>query len=383
MRTIQIGDENYIPVSRASEMLGYSRDYVTQLCRAGSLSCKRSSGQWFVLEQNISARNKVRDAIAHKEDNESKKEPHIDTKDDYEKGTTLHKIKTGNVRDDVLFFDKEEYITSSRAAEITGYAQDYVGELARSKSISARKMGRNWMIQKKSILEHKKEKDALLAGVQSESAGYTGYSSGDIPNKYNIPIRTRYFTETEKVLSIPKSDVSEEHASAGLESVYVKDDIENERNTETVAPVFMQTRSRSADEFFPYVSTSMYRATSGSSYTRDSHTEESKSRQKVSLSDKRFDNKPINQISDKRYTNNLQKIEAGTVRKNITYKNRKFGVASSIGYFIILVSLGAAFMYQEAIISGVSRVYRDVAESSWYASVQDSVPGRSVDYISK
>lgn len=49
------------------------------------------------------------------------------------------------------------YISSKRAAEITGYTKDYVGQLARGGKIDAKLVGRNWYINEKSILAHKRD----------------------------------------------------------------------------------------------------------------------------------------------------------------------------------------------------------------------------------
>lgn len=57
--------------------------------------------------------------------------------------------------EEALIFDGKNYISSKRAAEITGYAKDYVGQLCRGGKIDARRIGRNWFVAEDSILEHK------------------------------------------------------------------------------------------------------------------------------------------------------------------------------------------------------------------------------------
>ncbi len=54
-----------------------------------------------------------------------------------------------------IFFEGEKYISTKRAAVITGYAKDYVGQLSRMGKIIARRVGRSWYVQEQSILEHK------------------------------------------------------------------------------------------------------------------------------------------------------------------------------------------------------------------------------------
>ncbi|XKT74472.1 MAG: helix-turn-helix domain-containing protein [Patescibacteria group bacterium UBA2163] len=48
----------------------------------------------------------------------------------------------------------QAYISSKRAAEISGYTQDYVGQLARDRKISATRIGRSWYIDESDLREH-------------------------------------------------------------------------------------------------------------------------------------------------------------------------------------------------------------------------------------
>lgn len=48
----------------------------------------------------------------------------------------------------------QSYISSKRAAEISGYTQDYVGQLARDRKISATRIGRSWYIDESDLREH-------------------------------------------------------------------------------------------------------------------------------------------------------------------------------------------------------------------------------------
>lgn len=47
------------------------------------------------------------------------------------------------------------YISSKRAAQITGYAKDYIGQLCREGRVEARLVGRNWYVLESSIREHR------------------------------------------------------------------------------------------------------------------------------------------------------------------------------------------------------------------------------------
>jgi len=56
---------------------------------------------------------------------------------------------------DELTLDGETYVSSKRAAKLTGYAKDYVGQLCREGSVEAKKVGRSWYVLESSILEHR------------------------------------------------------------------------------------------------------------------------------------------------------------------------------------------------------------------------------------
>lgn len=56
---------------------------------------------------------------------------------------------------DELTLDQQKYLSSKRAAQITGYAKDYVGQLCREGRVKARLVGRNWYVLESSILEHR------------------------------------------------------------------------------------------------------------------------------------------------------------------------------------------------------------------------------------
>ncbi len=49
----------------------------------------------------------------------------------------------------------KKYISASRAAELTGYASDYIGQLCRAKKIHASLVGRSWYVLESEILNHK------------------------------------------------------------------------------------------------------------------------------------------------------------------------------------------------------------------------------------
>jgi len=54
-----------------------------------------------------------------------------------------------------------EWITTNQAQALTGYSQAYMRQLARSGGVEARKVGRDWLIHRESLLAYKRAMDAL------------------------------------------------------------------------------------------------------------------------------------------------------------------------------------------------------------------------------
>ncbi|MDP3784669.1 MAG: hypothetical protein Q8R12_01160, partial [bacterium] len=55
----------------------------------------------------------------------------------------------------------EKYISSKQAAKMTGYSSDYVGQLCRLGKVRSKRIGRDWMISERSILNYKNEGNQL------------------------------------------------------------------------------------------------------------------------------------------------------------------------------------------------------------------------------
>jgi len=67
---------------------------------------------------------------------------------------------------DEIVIEGKNYISSKRAAEITGYTKDYVGQLARAGKILATRVGRSWYVGEDGIKQH-----AGLLFEESEGVG--------------------------------------------------------------------------------------------------------------------------------------------------------------------------------------------------------------------
>lgn len=152
MEEVNISGIRYISSKRASEMSGYSQDYIGQLARSGAIEAKRLSGLWYISLESLGA---------HKEKAGSyvPQPPQKKT------------VASTQVHDSSISLEGKAYMASGQAAKLTGYNQDYVTQLAREGKIPSKQVGGRWYVEREAIIRHKSEKDALLAAVQAESVG--------------------------------------------------------------------------------------------------------------------------------------------------------------------------------------------------------------------
>lgn len=56
---------------------------------------------------------------------------------------------------------QEDWITTNEAAELTGYERDHIRRLAASSRVKAQKFGRDWMINRVSLLAYVRKVEEL------------------------------------------------------------------------------------------------------------------------------------------------------------------------------------------------------------------------------
>lgn len=56
---------------------------------------------------------------------------------------------------DEIIIEEKKYISSKRAAKMTGYAKDYIGQLCREGRVPARLVGRSWYVLETAIQDHR------------------------------------------------------------------------------------------------------------------------------------------------------------------------------------------------------------------------------------
>lgn len=142
--------KQYVSSKRAADLSEYAQDYIGQLARKGLIDAQRVGGLWYVHMESL---------LGYKKN-----------ADEYKPQAPQY---TAQAKDPESFvtFDGKDYVSASRAAKITGYNQDYVGQLARKGAVLSRQVGNRWYVDREGLQAHKRQKDALLASVQSESVG--------------------------------------------------------------------------------------------------------------------------------------------------------------------------------------------------------------------
>lgn len=146
--TLIFGGKTLTSSKKAAEMSGYAQDYIGQLARKGLITAERVGNLWYVSMESLTAYKNNAESF-------TPQQPQVVSKE----------------ADSYISFDGKDYISASRGAKMTGYNPDYIGQLARAGKILSRQVGNRWYVERESLVTHKREKDALLAAVQSEAVG--------------------------------------------------------------------------------------------------------------------------------------------------------------------------------------------------------------------
>ncbi len=77
---------------------------------------------------------------------------------------------------DELVISGKKYISSKRASQLTGYAKDYVGQLARGGKIPGTRVGRAWYLEEEALLRHKTGPADTAEVLQAKSSALPGYT---------------------------------------------------------------------------------------------------------------------------------------------------------------------------------------------------------------
>jgi hypothetical protein len=110
---------------------------------------------------------------------------------------------------DEILIEEKKYVSSKRAAQITGYAKDYIGQLCREGRVSARLVGRSWYVLESAIQDHR-------FGVENNNRDITPVIDPPVQDKWEAP---HYQAEESVDTTIPPinrltvEDLSEESRS--------------------------------------------------------------------------------------------------------------------------------------------------------------------------
>jgi len=137
----------YISLQKASEISGYSSDYIGRLAREKKIRAKQSYSQhsWVVQKDDILPGRDFK----------------LITTFSSQKEETLKKRDSKKYSDNAdPRYPAEDFLTLKEASEISGYNADHIGRLARDGKIRAKKIFVNpvWVVHTKDLLNYIKTK---------------------------------------------------------------------------------------------------------------------------------------------------------------------------------------------------------------------------------
>jgi hypothetical protein len=179
---LTVDGKTYVTSKQAAVTSGYAQDYIGQLARKQLIDARRIGGLWYVHMESLEEYQKQAEAF--------KPQP------------PAYQPEGNSAPESVISFDGRDYVSAAKAAALTGYHQDYVGQLARGGAVLSRQIGNRWYVDREGILAHKNDKDALLAAVQAESVGIAKQPV-DAPMSSPIAVRDEaftYFNDTNDLL---------------------------------------------------------------------------------------------------------------------------------------------------------------------------------------
>jgi hypothetical protein len=107
---------------------------------------------------------------------------------------------------DELTIGDKVYISTKRAADITGYAKDYVGQLCREGRVEATLVGRSWYVLESSIREHRFGEETKKTSSFDEKE--------PILNTWSVPVY-----KPEPVVEVPKLNTRESTPPSSDETI--------------------------------------------------------------------------------------------------------------------------------------------------------------------
>lgn len=110
---------------------------------------------------------------------------------------------------DELVIGDKRYLSSKRAAELTGYAKDYIGQLCREGRVEAKLVGRSWYVLESAIREHRFGKDEdipVAASMDVDGEEAQSDIAWESPNY--IPEVVAHLPELKPRIELKKEQIS-------------------------------------------------------------------------------------------------------------------------------------------------------------------------------
>jgi hypothetical protein len=241
---LNLEGKTFISAKRASELTGYTRDYVGQLARGGKIEARRIDRVWFIERDSL---------LAHK----VQADQYVPTP------PPVSPVQTHNPNA-IVSLDGREFISAKRASDLFGYNADYISQLARDGKIDSKQIGGRWYVDRVQIFDHKKKNDSLLASVQSQAVGYVPPKPHSIAaNGVAMPDLMHYGADgREDLIPNPIGSIKTEQKYDSLE---IADDIEDEevldlrgQKVVAVAPIAYVREGTSSRKNFPILRATAY-----------------------------------------------------------------------------------------------------------------------------
>lgn len=131
---------------------------------------------------------------------------------------------------DEILIEEKKYVSSKRAAKITGYAKDYVGQLCREGRVPARLVGRSWYVLESAIQDHRfgadttKPTESHIKSAESHAKIKKEKDETPITTKYSSWESPRYEASKAKLPSYARDeDATIPELRADADSSYKKE----------------------------------------------------------------------------------------------------------------------------------------------------------------
>lgn len=114
---------------------------------------------------------------------------------------------------DEILIEEKKYISSKRAAKVTGYAKDYIGQLCREGRVPARLVGRNWYVLETAIQDHRFGESNLESGNTAHDAPSAPASASTWESPRYEAISAETFPSISRPTDADEGDKGEENVA--------------------------------------------------------------------------------------------------------------------------------------------------------------------------